>query len=389
MKMSLLRFLKYLSPAVLLLIQVSLNGAPVDPRAKPSGERELRISFEQAENEVLVRFRQDLPRIEALTTKLAIYEAKASGDLPANYSESFRNKLSRIVLTSNKLHLMDCSQCQVSRLIKDPEGQLRYEAFSEEPGRPAKVAAELKVSELLYADLQYNQSDLRLRVRLVTVPSQEVLWTAEYSTSDLIKDRGKLVEKEYDMESIGRGDSLSQVIVGEIAFSCVFSPGIIWVPTIDEGRGSSRVFMPSVDLVIGEKYDSGHKRFGFLFGGAFNAADGSTAGGKMLPWMLRIAPQYRYTFNPYNTSTIRYSIAGEIGGLISASLVTAYAAVGPEFQLVKRFSVSAMPMYILPTTVKGGTSITIAENGQVNNQAQPDQGKFGGFGVIIKGSLNW
>src|SRR5258708_3071922 len=79
---------------------------------KSGDQQELHLSFDQAENEVLGMFQRDLPRLEALGQKLAIFEASVSGALPANYSSSLRNKLERIVLTSNKLRLVDCPQCQ-------------------------------------------------------------------------------------------------------------------------------------------------------------------------------------------------------------------------------------------------------------------------------------
>jgi hypothetical protein len=349
--------------------------------------KELHLSFDQAENEVLGRFQQDIPRIESITNKVAIYEVTVSGTLPDNYSDTLRSKLGRLILTSNRLRLIDCPQCQVARLVKDEKGELRYESTSEEKGRPGKMASEVGVKELLYAELNYSSSDVTLRIRVVSASDQEILWTGEYSTSGLVRDRGKLVNKEYNYEVLTNGDSLSQMIIGEIAFSMVFSPGVLWIPTIDEGSGSQRLFYPSIDIVIGEKFDSGYKRFGFLFGAAANAAEGAGIG-RALPFVIRVAPQFRYTFNPYNTSFARISIAGEMGGLISTGLATAYVGFGPEVTMVKRFSVSLTPMYMLPTTVKGGRILVAGEQG-LTSQAQPDQGKFGGFALLLKGSMNW
>jgi hypothetical protein len=89
---------------------------------------------------------------------------------------------------------------RVSRLIKDSEGNLKYETFSEEPGRPAKVAAEIGVEYFVYADLNYTPSDIQLRVRMIRPASGEVAWTNEYSTANIISDRQRIVGREYGIE---------------------------------------------------------------------------------------------------------------------------------------------------------------------------------------------
>jgi hypothetical protein len=348
------------------------------------------IPFEKAETELLSRFQQDLPRLERIADKVALYQVAATGNLPSDYSMSLRQHLEEILLTSRGLQLIDCANCQVSRLIKDSEGNLKYETFSEEPGRPAKVASEIGVEYLVYADLNYTPSDIQLRVRMIRPASGEVAWTNEYSTANIISDRQRIVGREYGIEQTQADGSVSHIVIGEIAFSFVFSPGVAWLPTIDQGYyGSSRAMYPSLDILIGEKYDNGHKRFGFLFGAITKAAE-DDAYTKHLPWAIRIAPQFRYTFNPYNTSAARVSLITEVGGLISSQLATAYLLMGPEFQMVKRFSVALLPMFILPTSVKGQGVLVEDPDGTFRTEAPAgSQGRFGGFGVLLKGSMNW
>lgn len=350
-------------------------------------QKELHISFEQAENEVLMQFRQELPRLQAKTKKIAIYEVTATGALPPGFTDSFRNKLERVILNGQSVQIIHCPQCQTSRLVKDSEGKLRYESMSEEVGRVAKIASELGVQDVLYADVSSSAEDLNLKVRLVSASDQQIHWSGEYSTAQMVSQKQKLVQREFGTEEIGTGDSLNRMLIGEIAFTMALSPGIMMVPTIDEGRGNERLFYPSVDLFIGEKFDQGHKRFGFLFGGAFSAIEGETAG-KPAPYLIRVAPQFRYTFNPHNTTTARWSVVTEAGGMISSGLATFYASAGPEIMMVRRFSVSVMPMYILPTNVKGGTRI-VQQNGNTTTNAGNDQGRFGGMGVLFKGTWTW
>lgn len=371
-----------------MLVAIGLLTITVLAKAAAPQEKALHITFDQAENEVLGMFRQDLPRLEGLTSKFSIFEVTATGTLPNNYIASLKSKLERVTLTSNKLRVIDCPQCQVSRLVKDAEGKLRYEVISEEPGRAGRLAKQIGVEDLLYADVNYTSSDLRLRVRLVKADNGELLFSREYSTADLVKRRDNLIKKEYGIEDVGQGDSLSRMLIGEIAFTVAFSPGTMLLPTIDDGKGSSRMFYPSIDILIGEKFDGGHKRFGFLFGAAVNAAEQAEVG-KLLPYAIRFAPQYRYTFNPYDTSFARYSILTEMGGLLSAGMVTAYAGFGPEVTIVRRFSLSLMPMYILPANVKGVQIVNATEGKPDATVTTPDQGRFGGFAILLKGTMNW
>lgn len=347
----------------------------------------LRISFEKAENEVLALFARDLPKIEKVTTELAIYEVRASGQLPPDYTKGFRSKLERILLTSKVLRLKDCPSCDESRLIREEDGQLRYETHNSDPQRPYRIATQIGVGHLLYAELNYTPEDLQLRVRLVDTTLKQIQWTSEYSTADVVKTRERVVTGETE-DTLAHGDSLSRVIIGEIAFTTVVAPGVLYLPSINSGAGSSPLFYPAADLFIGEKYDRGRKRFGFLFGAAINMGKGSSTG-KPLPFLIRIAPQFRYTFNPYNVSSARYSVSGELGALFSAGMVTAYVGIGPEITMMERFSVSLTPMYIIPASVAGALVLNQRPDGSFENVPGAEIGKFGGFAMMVKGNINW
>jgi hypothetical protein len=122
----------------------------------------IHVGFSEAEADVIGLFKKDLHHLEGLTPKTALFEVTAAGTmLPDNYSTSFRSKLERLIVGAKNLRLLDCPQCQVSRLVKDGEGKLHYEAVSEEPGRAAKVAKELGVDDLLYAHIDYSPGELR------------------------------------------------------------------------------------------------------------------------------------------------------------------------------------------------------------------------------------
>jgi hypothetical protein len=63
-------------------------------------------------------------------------------------------------------------------------------------------------------------------------------------------------------------------------------------------------------------------------------------------------------------------------------------STGPEMTMGKRFSLTAMPMYVFPGTVKG-TQFNIPINGKMESVGTPEQGKFGGFALLLKGAMTW
>jgi hypothetical protein len=142
-------------------------------------------------------------------------------------------------------------------------------------------------------------------------------------------------------------------------------------------------FMPAADIVIGETFDHGYKRFGLEVSGAFNAG-ASPDTGKPLPFALLIGPQYRYTFNPYNVSQAKYSLFGGAGGFISSGLTSGYISLGLEMTMIRKFSVSLAPMYIFPVSVNGPQILGQSPDGTIQNQPGAKIGNFGGVGIAAR-----
>jgi hypothetical protein len=345
----------------------------------------VRVSYDKAENEVLTLFQRDLPKLEEFSSSLAIYEVRTSGQLPSDYHRNFKSKLERVFLTSKRIKLKQCLTCEESRLIKTEDGKVRYEAFSNDLTRPAKIANEIGVDHIVYSDLIYSAEDLQLRVKMVHPSTGQILWSKEYSTADVVKSRENW--NDSDPEELSHRDSLSRVMIGEIAFTTVLSTGISYIPTINQGNGTQLLPGPSVDLFIGERYDRGRKLFGFQFGGIATALSGAERG-TPLPWAVKVGPKAGWIFNPYNVSTGRWGLMTELGGLIGPGMTTGYLSIGPELKMINRFSVSILPMYILPTQAKD-SEILVQNNDGSFSSSSSDAGKFGGFGFISKVSIHW
>lgn len=349
----------------------------------------LRVPFHQAEDQVLELFQRDLPKLEDKAREVAVFETKVSGSLPSDYRRHFRAKLERTLLTSKQLKIKQCQNCEQARIYRDEKGEVKYESSSSDLSRPAKIASEIGVDHFLYAEINYTPEDLQMRVRMVNASTGELRWAKDYSTADVVKTRENL--NDADADELGHRDSLARVLIGEVAFTTVLSPGFGILPTIDKGNGTGVTGYPSVDLFLGEKFDRGRKVFGFLIGGTFTVGEADEKSRKEpLPWALRVAPRFKYVFNPYNIVTARYSIAGEIGGFISSGLATAYVGLGPEIAMIKRFSVSLTPIYIFPASIKGTQVFNQSSDGSFASAGTPDSsGRFGGFGVLMKANLNW
>lgn len=362
-----------------------------EPPPLPEDSEWLRVPFEKAENEVLDLLKRDLSKLEDAAQEVSVYEIKTSGRLPQDYRRDLRAKIERTLLHSKRLKIKQCTACEQARVYRDEKGEVKYESSSTDLSRPAKLASEIGVDHFLYAEMSYTPEDLQLRVRLVEPTSGQIRWTKDYSTADVVKTREGM--NDADSDELGHRDSLARVLLGEIAFTTVLSPGVGILPTIDNGSGASMTAYPSFDLFIGEKFDRGRKVFGFLLGGTFTI--GNTGGmeenngSKPLPWALRMAPRFRYVFNPYSMTTARFSIAGEVGGLISTGLATAYVGLGPEIAMINRFSVSLTPLYIFPGTVTGTQVFTQSPDGGFSEAGAKASGKFGGAGILFKASINW
>lgn len=384
------------APIADIPVEAAKDGAKDGPSAPTStsalppleGAEWLRVSFDQAENELMDLFQRDLPKVEEIAESLAIYEVRATGRLPQDYRRTVRNKLERVLIGSKKLSVKQCPACEESRVYRDEKGEVKYESFNSDTARPSKLASQIGVGHLIYTEVAYTPEDLQLRVRVVDATNGQLRFAKEYSTADVVKTRESFYETEAG--EIGHGDALGRVLIGEVAFTTVLSPGLSLLPTIDAGGGSGMSPSPTVDLFLGEKFDRGRKVFGFLVGGTFTMGDtGGETSGAPLSWSLRIAPRFRYVFNPYTVTNPRWSVAAEAGAFISTGLATAYVGLGPEMAMVKRFSVSVTPIYIIPSTVKASENFVEGSNGSFSNSGSTGGGKLGGPGVLMKASINW
>lgn len=355
---------------------------------KQSGVEWVRVPFEKAENELLSLVKRDLPEIERKTAHLVLYEVQTNGPLPQDFSRTFRSKLEKVLLMGKTLKLKDCPSCDESRLIRSENGQLRFESRSADPGRITQTAAQLGVSVFAYAEVSFTPEDLQLRLKIVDTSKNEILWSRDYSTEEYLRDRDGRFRLDPDGpgDLVREGDSLSHVMLGEIAFTMVLAPGAMLLPSIDRGEGSESSFYPSVDLMIGERYNRGYNRFGFMFGGAINAVSGPSKP-KGLAFLGRVGPNFRHTFNPYNVSSARYSMVSELGIAVGPGVTTPYLGIGAEIGMMKRFSVTLMPMYFLTADV--ASDIAADVNGEIVMGRGPVEGRFGGFAFLVKGNINW
>lgn len=357
---------------------------PSDPPSQPNVEW-FRVPFEKAEAELLGLFERDVSRLEEQIDSIAVYSVKANGGLPPQYYRTLRGKLERVLLTSKKLQIKECSSCDEARLVRKQSGELRYESSSTEKTTLREVGNSVGASTLLMASLDYSPEDLKLRVKAVDAATSNLRWSKEYSTADVTKTTENI--NGAGTGQLGHFDSLSRVLIGEIALTTVLSPGAVLLPTIDNGSGSELISVPSFDLSLGEKFDLGKKSFGFLFGGMINPKKVPVTG-LPLPFVMRGAGVLKYFFNPYNVTTARYSFHVEAGAFFSPGMTTGYVGLGPEVSLIQRFSMSVTPMYILPTSVADAQSIMEMPDGSMKS-GNADLGKFGGFALSMKVNINW
>jgi hypothetical protein len=75
--------------------------------------------------------------------------------------------------------------------------------------------------------------------------------------------------------------------------------------------------------------------------------------------------------------------------MFSVGLVTAYLGLGFEMAMIRRFSLSFVPLFILPAEVGGGLTLAQQADGSFTTSTGPSQGKFGGVGAMAKFNINW
>ncbi len=352
----------------------------------------LKVPYEKVEDELLSILQKDLPKIEHYTTSLLVYEVRINENLPPHYQRNFRQKLERTLLFSNKLQVKQCLNCDEARLTKSGNGQLRFENYSSDTGRAKRISSEAGTDHVIYADLNYTPEDLILNIRLVRASTDHVLWSQQYSMAQVVRDRENL--NEQDPYELGHRDSLSHVILGETAFALSTSFGLNSMPGLDIGGGSNRFMMPALDLFIGERFDRGRKLFGFVAGIMFNVGidedDLKKKNiGKPIGFAAKLGPKFTYIFNPYNISTMRFALATEAGALLGLGFVTPYIGMGPEFQMIRRFSFSLMPIYIFKTSVLSDEILKEINNGEVASEGSDKAGTFGGLGLLFRLSMTW
>lgn len=377
------------------MVVLGLDVAAVAQTPKPLKQPEppavegvewMKVPFEKAENELLRLLKEDLPKLEEKAMVVSVYQVTASGNLPNEYQKNFKTKMERVLLASRKLKIKPCTGCGESRLIKSESGEIRYESQSTDVDRMSKVGSQLGVDHMFMGEVTYTPEDLQMRVRMIRVPSGELEWSKEYSTADVIKSNESL--DEAGRGDLGHQDSLSRVMIGEVALTISLSPGLLLLPTVDSGSGSEYTIAPNVDLFIGEHFDRMRKLFGFQIGGMFNLfpiADHSTP----VPWAVRTGPKFGYCFNPYNVTTARFSVTAEFGGLLSTGYVSGYFGAGPEVSMIRRFSVSVIPIYIIPRSVAGSETLIQQSGGGFTSSGKDSVGKLGGLGGVVKVNFNW
>ncbi|MEK7691281.1 MAG: hypothetical protein AAB425_09690, partial [Bdellovibrionota bacterium] len=328
----------------------------------------------------------DLGRVEGVAHDLTIYEIKASGQLPPTYQRDLRAKLERVLLTSSRIKVHECRGCDEARLLKNENGEILYESTSSDRDRVSKLVASSGATHFISAELGYSTEELSLRVKVTEATSGTLQWTKTYSASEIVAQSDS--NTDTGAGDLHATDGLSRALIGEIAFQTVISPGFFLTPSVASGGSSSLVANPSLDIVLGEKYAGGHRAFGFLVGGVIGLGP-SPKTGTNIPWLLRIAPQFKYFFNPENVTTARYGITGEAGGIVSTGLVTGYLGAGPEVSMIRRFSVTLLPMYIFSATVAGAQQLEQQTDGSFKQKQTAPMGTFGGFAMSMKVNINW
>jgi hypothetical protein len=352
----------------------------------------IKVPFDQAENEVLALLKQDLPKIRKKAQRITIIGVRLRGAIPKGESITAREKIERVFLSDTQFEVKDCKACTEAKLIRGEDGQLRYEALSIEDSRVKEKLLALGTDGVLEAELAYHPEDLKVLIKIVHPETHELLFSKQYSTADIIKTRQNLDESAgldtpYDV--LTHRDAFSRVIIGEIAFTPVLSAGMSYYPSVDNGKGSALTSMPSVDLFMGEKFDRGRRVFGFQIGAAMNLGTKPEAG-TPLPFIIHVAPKFKWVINPYNVTTAKWAITGELGGIIATGYSSGYLGIGPEMVMIKRFSVSLTPMYILKREAAPEQTLVEGDNGTVINAGtNGSAGEMGGFAIAAKVNINW
>lgn len=374
---------------MLLLFLIPWMGwAATSPDAtKPAGIEWVEVEYDEAENEMVRLFMNDLGPLEEIGGRVVLYQVRATGQLPAGHHKVLRSKLEQVLLNSKKLTLVDCGTCDQSRLERDDTGKMRFHSRYSSVDEQKKIADELKVDKFIIAELKYRPEEMSLRLRMVRPQDQAVLWQEEYSSQDVVQGRKKFsLEKGAGV----KGENLSRLVIGQIAFGATVNLGVTYLPAIQKPNGvdPGRSGYPTVGIAIGEHFDQMSKYFGLGIEAMVNFGD-NLPGAEVLPWALKLGPQFKYTFNPFEMSNPRWIAGVDFGALISPGITTGYIAVGPELKMINRFSVAFQPMYILSADAKEAQVINQQDDLSFASGESDVKGKFGGLGLMMKVNIYW
>jgi hypothetical protein len=339
------------------------------------------ISFEEAETALLTSFKKDAGTLRERVSDLVILDVRVKGEgLPPTYRSLLKGKIEQILVESEGVTVRDCAGCMLGRFKRDAQGNWSYENGAMNLA-PVEAAG---ASHAMIVEADYTPENLEMRFRVVQAKSSAIIWSKAYSTTEEARKADALAHGE-DPD----GSKLGQRLIGEIAFTTVFAGGVAFMPGISSGGFTADMLpYPQVSILFGEKFDRGSKLFGIKLGGMVmvpNAAAGTT-----LPPMFYVtaSPAFKLTFNPWERRGPRWSMDFEVGALVSGNVATAYGAVGIEMLMMERFSVSVMPMLIIPGSV-GGTEAMVPDGDSFTRVAGESPGRVGGFGLSAFLKFNW
>lgn len=341
-----------------------------------------KITFAEAETALLNDFRKDAGMLSGRISDLVILDIRATGDgLPPHYRSQLKGELERILVAAESITVKDCAGCMVGRFSRNAQGDWQYQNGVPSTA-PAKAAG---ATFALVAEADYTPENFEIRVRVLHTETGNVVWSKGYSTEELARK----AEAETHGED-ANGTLLGQRLIGEIAFTVGVTAGVAFMPGISQGGISADMLpYPQVSLLLGEKFDRGSKSFGLKVN-AMVMIPTSGGGIPPSPFYIGAGPLFRFTLNPWERRAPRWSFDLEAGALVSANVATGYGGVGVEMLMMQRFSLTVMPIFIVPGSVGG--PVAMVENpatGAFEQQSGASPGKVGGFGLSVGMTFNW
>ncbi len=340
-----------------------------------------KISFKEAETALLASFKKDASALKERVSDLVILDVRVTGEgLPSNYRSQLKGQLERVLVESESIAVKDCPACMVGRFSRNAQGDWVYQNGSQSTD-PAKAVG---ATHALIAEADYSPENFELRVRIVRADSSSIIWSKAYSTQEEARKAEAAAHGEDP-----NGNQLGQRLIGEIAFTVVVSSGITFMPGLSSGGLSADMLpYPQVSLLLGEKFDRGSKAFGLKVNALVGIPTGG-AGSLPPPYYVGAGPAFKWTLNPWERRSPRWSFEFEGGALISSNVATAYAGIGAEMLMMERFSISAVPMFIIPGSVGSPPVMVDNGSGTFQQMSSPALGKVGGFALSLLMKFNW